>query len=494
MQSQSAKIMIRRPAVAGQFYSENPESLSSEIDSFLEKALVETPPSDPIALIVPHAGYVFSGWVAAYAYKILVGKKFDTVILVGLCHRGLEGVSVYDKGWFTTPLGDIEINAEMAKQIMDYAPGIIQSYPEAHAQEHSLEVQIPFLQRTLQNFKIVPILVDETKLSPKLAEAIVHAIHKIQGKALLIGSTDLTHYPKYEDAKKVDIATIEAILSLNPDRLDKVNEKWLTKDIPNLHCALCSEAAIKTVLYAAKLLGANKATLLKSANSGDVPIGEKYQVVGYAAISIMRTNGKKDSPPAYEEIEPEAVVCAPDSMQLDDSAKKELLLITRRTLNDCVHGKDVSRIISSHPQLKQHMGAFVTLYKQGELRGCIGRFEPDTPVKDVVRDMTVAAALEDPRFSFVTPDELDHIKIEISVLTPRRKIHDISEIKIGTHGLYLKNGWYTGTLLPQVAVEYKWDTKTFLYHTCVKAGLPPDAWKDKDTEIYVYSAIIFHEE
>lgn len=494
MRTASAKTIIRPPAVAGQFYPENPESLTYEIDSLLEEALVEPLPGDTVVLIVPHAGYVFSGWVAAYAYKTLVGKRFDTVILVGLCHRGLKGVSVYDKGCFTTPLGDVEINSEMAKLIMDYVPDIIQPSLEAHAHEHSLEVQLPFLQRTLQNFKIVPILIDEPELSPQLAQAIVHAIKKSKEKVLLIGSTDLTHYPQYEDAKKVDKATVEAILSLNPDKLDTVNQKWLTKDIPNLHCALCSEAAVKTVLSAATQLGANQATLLKSANSGDVPIGEKYQVVGYAAISITKTNGETNSPPAYQEIEPEAAAHAPESFHLDDSAKKELLLIARKTLIGCVNGKDISKIIYSHPQLKQHMGAFVTLHERGELRGCIGRFEPDMPVKDVVRDMTVAAALEDPRFSSVRPDELDDIKIEISVLTPRRKIHDISEIKVGTHGLYIKKGWYTGTLLPQVAVEHKWDTETFLYHTCTKAGLPPDAWQDKDTEIFVYTAIIFHEE
>jgi MEMO1 family protein len=494
MQSVSAKTMIRRPAVAGQFYPESPESLTFEIDTFLEEALVETPPGDPIALIVPHAGYVFSGWVAAYAYKTLIGKKFDTVILIGLCHRGLKGIALYDRGRFTTPLGDIEVNSEMAKQIMDFAPDIIQFYPEAHAHEHSIEVQLPFLQRTLQNFKIVPILIDEPELSSKLSQAIVHAIHKGKEKTLLIGSTDLTHYPKYEDAKKVDNATIEAILSLNSDKLDKVNQNWLTKDIPNLHCALCSEAAIKTVIYVANQLGANRATLLKSANSGDIPIGDKYQVVGYAAISITRKNTDSNQTLKHNETEPDAAAYAPENFLLDDSAKKELLHIARRTLTGCVQGQDVSEIIYSHPKLKQHMGAFVTLHDGDELRGCIGRFEPDTPVKDVVRDMTVAAALEDPRFSPVTPDLLENIKIEISVLTPRRKIHDISEIKIGTHGLYIKKGWYAGTLLPQVAVEHKWDAETFLYHTCTKADLTADAWKDKDTEIYVYSAIIFHEE
>jgi len=217
-------------------------------------------------------------------------------------------------------------------------------------------------------------------------------------------------------------------------------------------------------------------------------------VVGYAAIAISKTANNGLKAPTYDEIKSEVGMRVPDSIQLDNSAKKELLRIARETLTACVHQKDYSRIISSLPSLNKPLGAFVTLHKYGNLRGCIGRFEPDFPVKEIVRDMTIAAALEDPRFSPVTPDELKDIQIEISVLTPRRLINDIKEIQIGKHGLYLKKGWYSGTLLPQVATEYKWDVETFLQHTCIKAGLPANAWEENDTEIYIYSAIIFHEE
>jgi AmmeMemoRadiSam system protein A len=185
------------------------------------------------------------------------------------------------------------------------------------------------------------------------------------------------------------------------------------------------------------------------------------------------------------------------STHIDQGLKKEsqieLLRIARETLKLCTEGKACDKIVSNLPELQAHLGAFVTLTKSGELRGCIGNFEPEQPLWQVVREMAIAASLEDPRFSPVRPEEVGHIRIEISVLTPRQKIQDIDEIQVGTHGLYIKRGWHAGTLLPQVAVEYKWDKATFLKQTCYKAGLPADAWMDPQTEIFVYSAIIIHE-
>ena len=180
-------------------------------------------------------------------------------------------------------------------------------------------------------------------------------------------------------------------------------------------------------------------------------------------------------------------------MILDENAKQELLRIARQTLEASVKGEACSISASNFPLLEQKLGAFVTLTIQGQLRGCIGNFEPDLPVWEVVREMASAAALEDPRFVPVHPEELSSIRIEISVLSPRTKIQDISEILVGEHGLYIRNGWHSGTLLPQVATEYGWDVKTFLRQTCVKAGMSTNAWEDPGTDIFIYSAIIFHE-
>jgi AmmeMemoRadiSam system protein A len=184
----------------------------------------------------------------------------------------------------------------------------------------------------------------------------------------------------------------------------------------------------------------------------------------------------------------------PEKPTLTNNGKQKLLHLARETIESYVRSHRVPKSDMTDPELNQNLGAFVTLTIQGQLRGCIGRFEPDMPVAEVVQQMAIAAATEDPRFSPLTLAELAKIKIEISVLTPRRKISDVNEIQVGKHGLYISRGWHSGTLLPQVATEYNWSREEFLQHTCSKAGLPSDAWKNKDTEIFVYSAEIFHEE
>jgi AmmeMemoRadiSam system protein A len=184
---------------------------------------------------------------------------------------------------------------------------------------------------------------------------------------------------------------------------------------------------------------------------------------------------------------------AQDKPVLTDKGKLQLLALARETIEHYIRSHRVPKLDIANPELNQQLGAFVTLTIQGQLRGCIGRFEPDMPVAEVVQEMALAAATQDPRFPPVTQSELAQIRIEISVLTPRRKIDDINEIEVGKHGLYITRDWCSGTLLPQVATEYRWTREEFLDHTCHKAGLPRDAWKDKKTEIAVYSAEIFHE-
>lgn len=185
---------------------------------------------------------------------------------------------------------------------------------------------------------------------------------------------------------------------------------------------------------------------------------------------------------------------AQDKPVLTEKGKQLLLDIARETIEQYIRSHRIPKLSSDSPELNQQLGAFVTLTIQGQLRGCIGRFEPDMPVAEVVQEMALAAATQDPRFPPVTPAELNRIQIEISVLTPRRKINDIHEIEVGKHGLYITRDWCSGTLLPQVATEYNWTREEFLEHTCNKAGLPREAWKDNQTEISVYSAEIFHEE
>lgn len=281
----------RHPAVAGQFYPGNVDELKSEVDGYLETAKNPEIDGTLIGLISPHAGYVYSGHVAAYAYKSLIGKKIDTAILVGLSHRyPITGAALYGSGTFVTPLDDTEIDEELAADIVKRS-SLVSVDHSAHKYEHSLEVQLPFLQRVAKDTKIVPILINDTDSDTcaEISKAIVTAVNASSKSVMLIASTDLTHYPAYRYAVEVDKSAISAMIALDTEQLESISDKWMNKGIPNLHCVVCSEAAVKIVIQASKLLGANKGTLLKYANSGDVAIGDKSQVVGYAAIAITKT-------------------------------------------------------------------------------------------------------------------------------------------------------------------------------------------------------------
>jgi AmmeMemoRadiSam system protein B len=279
---------VRRPAVAGAFYPSSRKELTAMVDGYLADAEKKELKGELIALIAPHAGYVYSGHVAAYAYKQLQGKSIDTVVLVGPSHRYLvSGAAVYASGIFETPLGMVELDKEFASELVNHEQGIA-SLPQAHDSEHCLEVQLPFLQRVLQNFKIVPILMYD--FSDENCKMLSQALRVcLNGKnAILIASTDLCHYPEYEEAKKADNVVISAISKFDPDLLRKNTDEYMRKGIPNLHCMLCGSGAVIAVMQAAKSLGADAVEILKYANSGDVSFGDRSQVVGYLAAAIYK--------------------------------------------------------------------------------------------------------------------------------------------------------------------------------------------------------------
>ena len=281
--------IVRSPAVAGSFYPDSPYILSAQVGKFIDDAALKETDGRLIGLIAPHAGYVYSGHVAGYAYKQLVGQSFDTVVLLGLSHRyRIDGAAIYARGVFCTPLGAIPIDEDLAAEMMRLN-GDILDLPAAHANEHSLEVQLPFLQHLLSDFCIVPILLQDD--SPEnvipLAQTIAAAIS--DRSCLLIGSTDLCHYPTYEEARKSDQVVIEAIECFDPDYLRQQMDKYMQiHPTQNFHCMMCSTGAIYATMRAAKALGGDRIEVLKAATSGDVPIGGRDQVVGYMAAGIYR--------------------------------------------------------------------------------------------------------------------------------------------------------------------------------------------------------------
>ena len=503
---------VRPPAVAGQFYPADPKQLADVVDKFLDKVAQEEAKGKIIGLICPHAGYEFSGQVAAYSYHQIKGKHYDTVVLIGLGHRGSPGmVSVYPVGAYETPLGKVPVNSELAAKIMMDHADLIKYQEWADAPEHSLEVQLPFLQRVLKDFSIVPILVTECSLTEcaTVAKAVADACRG--ENVLLVASSDLSHYPAYEDAVRADKATRQSWLTMDPGKILALDREQMGEGINNLACAACGRDAIVTTIMAAKLLGADKVWLLEYANSGDV-MGDRSRVVGYGAAVIyksetpQKTEAPKPAPPALKappkKEEPPKADAGPASGTLSPEQRKKLLALARSIIETAVRQQPIPNVKLDDPALQEHRGAFVTIknrHRAETLRGCIGNFVAHEPLYKVVQKMALASATQDTRFfgDQVTPEELKDIEIEISVLSPLTPIADPMKIELGKHGIYIINERVGagGCFLPQVATETGWSKEEFLSHCARdKAGLPADAWKnDPDTKVLVFTAEVFGE-
>lgn len=273
----------RAPAVAGMFYPGSPSSLKAMIDSFLEKAEKHPIEGKIVALIVPHAGYVYSGQVATSAYKQIEGMHFDTVILVGVSHGfPISGASVYRSGGYETPLGIAEIDSDVAEELMAQS-GVFTSQPRAHAMEHSLEVQVPFLQHVLPDLRIVPILMGHW--SKEICSSVSDALAKVidRRNILLVASTDMSHDYPYNIARSMDNIAIASIR-----RMDTAQ---LMDDLSSGECELCGSAPVLTTLMTAEKLEADGVEILQYANSGDVTGDKSSRIVGYFAAAIYRKTG-----------------------------------------------------------------------------------------------------------------------------------------------------------------------------------------------------------
>ena len=464
---------IRNSVIAGSWYPGNPKKLTEDIKGYLGRVPKPEIKGTLIALIAPHAGYIYSGQVAAYAYKLLEGKMYDVVVIVAPSHRAyFKGASVYPHGGYRTPLGVVPIAEDLTDALMNKSP-LISDVPQAHAQEHSLEIQLPFLQVVLKDFRLVPIVMGEqdSATCEELGKAIAE---EIRGKeVLLIASTDLSHFHPYERAVELDQVVLKHVNDFDPE--------GLSKDLKKGKCEACGGGPTVAVMLASRMLGANRGEVLHYANSGDV-MGDRSSVVGYMAAALYHTNnperGQKKGKVGVD-------------LGLSEEEKRTLHEIARTVIWNKASGKKVPAFQIKSKWLKEPRGAFVSIHKGGALRGCIGNIRGIKPLYKSVETMAEAAALDDPRFPPVTEKELKDLDIEISVLTPFKQIDNINEIEVGKHGLFIEKGFFSGLLLPQVATEYGWDRETFLEQTCRKAGLPPHAWKEKDAKIYIFSADIF---
>jgi AmmeMemoRadiSam system protein B len=271
--------LVREPAVSGMFYPDNAVVLRKEINGYIEAAVVPVLAGDIISIISPHAGYVYSGPVAAYAYKALVGRKYDTVIIIAPSHKAyFDGVALWDRGGFKTPLGAINVDEEIARAMVDL-DGVIQPNREAHRQEHALEVQLPFLQVVLDKFSIIPLIMgtQTADMCNELAQSIYESIHRSKKKFLIVCSTDLSHYYSYEKAVKLDKGIVEQIGGFDISGVIDIIEQGKAE--------ACGAGPLIATMLLSEKLGADHSKVLKYANSGDVS-GDRSRVVGYVSAAL----------------------------------------------------------------------------------------------------------------------------------------------------------------------------------------------------------------
>jgi AmmeMemoRadiSam system protein B/AmmeMemoRadiSam system protein A len=474
----------RQPVAAGRFYPGEKPALTKEMSSLFKNCNKTSSITGVRAIISPHAGYIYSGKTAAAAYSVISDNQvFKNIFVIGSSHvMSFDGASVYNLGDYITPIGKVVVNREIANQLID--ENKVFDFPvNAHLQEHSIEVQLPFIQHYFNNQpSIVPVIIGTGKEGTlkKIAEVLRPWFTP---ENLFVISSDFSHYPPYNEAVECDKATAMGIVSGDPQTFLSVIKKNSEKRIPGLATSMCGWSSALVLLYLAEGNDQLEIKLIDYCNSGDSPHGNKDEVVGYHAIAMM------DKHPTTPDNMNEASI-----FSFTGEEKKLLFDIARKSISLKLNeGKSYNIDEDTIPgRLMGHFGAFVTLKINGVLRGCIGRFVSDDPLYKVIGASAISSAFEDPRFTPLTKDEFKKTDIEITVLGPLIKIENPDEIVLGKHGVYIKKDMRSGTLLPQVATENGWNVEQFLGYTSRdKAGIGWDGWKD--AEIFIYEGAVLEE-
>ena len=474
------------PQTAGSFYTANPAELKSQVESFINNAepLDELKDRDLLVIVSPHAGYVYSGPVAGWAFAQLRDRKYTTAVVLALNHRSRAiKAGLLDMDAYATPLGEIEIDRNEVKSLLEKHGSVFRADEGLFFREHSLEVQLPFVQVAMPETKIVPVIVATHQMDTlkKIAEALFEHFGD-RKDVIFVASTDLSHFHSYDDATKLDEKNISSILNMEVEKIASASPGD----------GMCGAAGVISMIemfrkYPDKGRKINK---IKYMNSGDTA-GDKSRVVGYGAVAFSLDKGVRTSDSKSQASQ---VKSGTDSGDFTKEEREELMRIAKETVRAAVEGRNYVPDEPSSDRLKKLGAAFVTLKKKGQLRGCIGHVIARIPLYQTVASVGRAAAVQDYRFSPVKPEELKDLSFEISVLTAPEPVKDVDEIVVGTHGLIMTRGSRSGLLLPQVPVEWKWTRDEFLDHTCRKAGLPYGCWKDPDTKIESFRAIVWGEE
>ena len=463
----------RKAVYAGSWYPGTEKELAAEVDRYLSEATVVGGPNlpRPVALIVPHAGYQFSGAVAGYAYKAIQELSYDRVVLLGPSHRfPFQGVSIDDVDAYTNPLGSVPLDVETCKKLREHP--LFHSVPEASGAEHSLEIQIPFLQRALGQFKLIPIVVGDlgARDYKDLAEVLKPLADE---KTLFVASSDFTHYganfgyvPFRDDVQKrlaiLDKSAVNPIIHLDVHGFSRM--------LNQTQATICGRNPIKIMLLC--LPADCEGCLVKYDTSGRM-LRDNTNSVSYCSIVFRRFS-------EYLNAEEQATLLSFARQTIAATlAKKDLPVIPPEKLTD---------------RLKKNQAVFVTIHVKSphQLRGCIGSVQPTRPLYQDVQDNAISSSTRDPRFRPMSSDELDKVEIEISALSEMKRVNSYKEIVLGTHGITLRKGMARALYLPQVAWEAGWEIEETLSQLAQKAGLSSDAWKE-GTTFEVFTAQVFGE-
>ncbi len=478
----------RQPAVAGQFYPETRESLEADLKRCFQHAPEGSTTKNIRALIVPHAGYQYSGQTAGQAFGLLRGAEgIERVVVIAPSHRAfLHGVSLGDYRSFLTPLGEITVDDQTCQNLIGKSP-LISNKCNAHALEHALEVQLPFIQTVLPNVTLVPIVCGDLNRDDVHALARSLAEELWRKDTVWIISSDFTHFGEAfgyvpfknkvpQRLKELDMGAIDQIERMTCDGfLDYVERTGAT---------ICGRLPIALLLAALEQTDDQlHCQLLEYTTSGQMTHDYEHSV-SYASIAVTQTTASETESRAEQTVD----------FELTPEDQNFLLGLARKTITATLNGKTIAApdLESLSPTLKNDGACFVTLHIDGNLRGCIGYLEAAEPLYENVMRNANSAAFEDSRFLPLTTEELPNIEIEISVLTPHRPIASPDEFIVGKHGIILQKGAYRSVFLPQVAPEQGWDTETTLSFLARKAGLAPHAWRH-GASLFVFEAIVFGE-
>jgi AmmeMemoRadiSam system protein B/AmmeMemoRadiSam system protein A len=472
-----AKEIVRKPLVADAFYPGDTKELKDFVDLYTRETATIQPDEEITGLIAPHAGYIFSGKVAGKAYKELKGRHYDAIIIIAPSHvAAFQGSSVFDGDAYETPLGIVKVDKILAERISNGSKlikyGLIGHDSSGGRGEHSLEVQLPFLQNVLPGIPIVPIVMGSQNFETcdQLMKSIVKSVNESGKKVLLVASTDLSHFHSEEEAHILDGQLVSAFSNFHYFKMANqlFNRKW----------EACGGGPVVTVMMAAEQLGANKCSVCEYATSADSDYpADKSKVVGYLSGLITKSN------------EPEELLPV-----LSDEDKEHILNAAKAGVKNTVYGfEEKESIKTKFENLSKSYATFVTITKKGNLRGCMGHIYSDLPLIDEIRETSALASQRDYRFGPIEADEIKDLGYEVTILSRMIRVLDLKDIVIGRDGLYIKLGNSSGLLLPQVASERNWDRTTFLQNLSQKAGLNKNDYKDPDAQIFSFRAIVIHD-